>query len=528
MLLILFGKSDSLARLMPEKAHKELDQIYKGIYEDTASHRIHKNDILFVKPGERIPADSVIVSGESYLDESKFTGEAQWLFKQKGDKVLGGSLNGEGALRICVEKVKEESYLYKVIRLLQQGRQAKTELELFTERALGGLLAVILSVSILVFAGWLLKGRDLHFALERFIACLLVACPPAMGLGIALINNFFINHFAEKGFFICRDTAFAKANRVSLALFEKTGILTKGKYEVIYAHGVNKRYNERSILKWAAAVEQKAHHPIAQALVLKAEELNLKLPRVDNFEQLEGQGAQGIVNGLLLKVVGIPYLREHGISEPEGLKVKSNLTRIFLVKNEAVLGVIGLEDNIREGAYQAVRQMQKQGIKCWLITGDSREVAGNVAEDLGMSGFSAELTSREKEAKIKEWQLEGEVVCLAADSTRELAALHKANLSLAMGVKNNLTAEKMDICCLNPNPGEIANFFLFARKFAGRVQSMLGWLFLYSLVSLFLATGVLSGLGILVSPVVAAALMAGSSLLVILGLSLPFTRSKFV
>jgi Cu2+-exporting ATPase len=515
-----FSNAEEISSLMPDKAHKELDQIYKGIYEDVPLNQVHKHDILFVKPGERIPADSVIISGESSIDESKFTGDVRWVHKKKGDKLLGGSLNGEGALRLTVENTREDSYLFKIVKLLKQVQQNKTGLQRLTEQALLGITIMSISVGFITFVSWLLKGEDLRFAFERLVTSLIITCPPALGLGILVINAFFTNLFAQKGLFVCRYTAYEKATRVSSILFDKTGTLTKGKYEVIYAHGVNKRHNEKSVLKWAATLEQKSQHPIAQAIRIKAEELNIKIQKVDDFEQLTGEGVQGVVNGQVFKVVGVNYLREHRIKEPEGLKMKSNLTRVFLVRNETVIGVIGLEDNIREEAFPAIRHLQRNGIKCWLITGDSRETANNVAEDLCMDGFYAELSPAEKEAKVAELQTKGECVAMIGDSLKDSAALAKADLGLAVGVKNDIATEKADIYLINPNPGEIANFLLLSKAISHKIRRNLSALFIYSVCALLLATGILAGIGLLISPVVAALLAAISSLIIILNISM--------
>ena len=498
---------EKLARLMPDTAHRrpgeELEEIPLG--------EVNRADILVIKPGEKVPSDGVIVSGHSYVDESMLTGESRPVEKSKGDRLIGGSINGDGVLELKVQGTGEDSYLARVIDLVRTAQEAKSRTQGLADRAAFWLTVVVVTVGIATLSGWLLlAGRDLQFSIARMATVMVIACPHALGLAIPLVVAVFTAKSAQNGLLIRNRTAFENARRITAVLFDKTGTLTKGSFEVSDLHSYGDGHDKARVLQLAAGLEQSSEHPIARGILKRAQQSGVRILPTEGFAALKGKGVEGTVEGSKVAVVSPGFLREQGLELPGGAEARAGVTRVFVQADGRVIGSVGLSDAIRPESYEAIRRLQRQGIKCWMITGDNRETARAVAEELDMDGYFAEVLPDQKQDKVAELQGRGEFVAMTGDGVNDAPALAKADIGIAIGSGTDVAAETADIILVNSNPADVTSLILFGQATYRKMVQNLAWATAYNVVAIPLAAGV----GILLSPAVGAVFMAVSTMAV--------------
>ncbi len=502
---------EKLARLMPDTAHRKSgDEV-----EDVPLAEVRKDDVLLIKPGEKVPSDGVIVGGHSYVDESMLTGESRPVEKAEGDRLIGGSINGDGSLELQVEGTGEDSYLSKVIAMVRESQAAKSRTQGLADRAAFWLTVIAITVGVATLFAWLvLAGRDLEFSIARMATVMVITCPHALGLAIPLVVAVSTAKSAQNGLLIRNRTAFENARRITTVMFDKTGTLTRGTFEVsdVQAHGDGT--DEKGILRLAAALEQSSEHPIGRGILRRAEEQGVKAPAARDFEAIKGKGVQGRVDGRQVAVVSPGYLQEQGLEVPRGAEARAGVTRVFVQADGKVLGSIGLSDAIRPESYDAIRRLQKRGIKCWMITGDNRETARAVAEELSMDGFFAEVLPDQKQSKVEELQNGGEFVAMTGDGVNDAPALARADIGIAIGSGTDVAAATADIILVNSNPQDVTSLILFGQATYTKMLQNLAWATGYNVVAIPLAAGVLYSAGILLSPAVGALLMSLSTVIV--------------
>jgi Cu2+-exporting ATPase len=502
---------EKLARLMPDTAHRKRGEEV----EEVPLSAVTKGDILLIKPGEKVPSDGVIVGGHSYLDESMLTGESRPVEKTEGDKLIGGSINGDGVLELEVQSTGEESYLAKVIDLVRTAQEAKSRTQGLADRAAFWLTIIAITVGIATLLGWLLvAGRDLQFSIARMATVMVITCPHALGLAIPLVVAVSTAKSAQNGLLIRNRTAFESARRITTVLFDKTGTLTKGSFEVSDIHSYGDGYDENRVLQFAASLEQNSEHPIARGILRRAEHVGIRTLAAKGFAAIKGKGVEGTVEGRDVAMVSPGYLREQGRELPQGEEAKAGVTRVFLQVDGQVVGSVGLSDAIRPESYEAIRRLQKRGIKCWMITGDNRETAEAVARELGMDGFFAEVLPDQKQDKVAELQGKGEFVAMTGDGVNDAPALAKADIGIAIGSGTDVAAETADIILVNSNPQDVTSLILFGQATYRKMVQNLAWATGYNVVAIPLAAGVAYGAGILLSPALGAVLMAASTVVV--------------
>ncbi len=502
---------DKLARLMPDTAHRK-----QGEYiEEIPLSEVQKGDVLVIKPGEKIPSDGTIVGGHSYVDESMLTGESKPVEKSKGDGLIGGAINGDGSLELEVQRTGADSYLAKVIDMVRESQEAKSRTQGLADRAAFWLTIVSITIGISSLLAWLLiAGRDLEFSIARMATVMVITCPHALGLAIPLVVAVSTAKSAQNGLLIRNRTAFENARKITTVLFDKTGTLTKGTFEVSDVLVLDDGYNEESILKLATALEQNSEHPIARGILKRAEQSNVKPAQAEDFQAIKGKGVEGIVDGKKIAVISPRYLKQQDINIPKGAGSKSGVTRVFVQVDSRVIASIGLSDAIRPESYDAIRLLQKRGIKCWMITGDNRETAEAVATELGMDGFFAEVLPDQKQNKIAELQERGEYVAMTGDGVNDAPALAKAQIGIAVGSGTDIAAETADIILVNSNPQDVTSLILFGQATYRKMVQNLIWATGYNVFAIPLAAGILYGAGILLSPAVGALLMSLSTVIV--------------
>ncbi len=502
---------EKLAKLMPNTAHRKKD----GKTKDVKINEIEKGDLLLIKPGEKIPSDGVIVKGKSYVDESMLTGESKPVEKKKDDEVIGGSINGDGSLEIKVEKIGEDSYLSKVINLVSKAQESKSKTQNLADKAAFYLTVTALSVGTITLLTWLIYGQSFVFSIERMATVMVITCPHALGLAIPLVVAISTTLSAKNGLLIRKRTPFENSRKITTVVFDKTGTLTKGKFGVSKIKPANNDFDEKKIIKFASSLEQDSEHPIAKGILEKADELDIKLSKVNDFENIKGEGIKGRVEGKDIKIVSPGYLKDKKIEIPD--KIKSNEedgTEVFVLIDEKIIGSIILSDEIRKDSYETVKQLKKNNIKCWMLTGDTEGEAKKVSDELGLDGFFAEVLPDEKQDKIKELQEKKEFVAMAGDGVNDAPALAQADVGIAIGSGTDIAAETADIVLVNSNPKDVLKLIEFGKKTYKKMIQNLFWATGYNVIAIPLAAGVLYNQGIIISPAVGAALMSASTIIV--------------
>lgn len=504
-----------LVKMMPSSAHL----IRNGSVEEITIDQLKKDDLIMVKPGEKIPVDGIVTDGESYVDESMLTGESEPVKKEKESKVIGGAINRNGSLIIKVVSTGKDSYLNKIVKLVEDAQKIKSKTQNFADRAAKVLTFIALTGGAMTLVVWLLLGFPFVFALERMVTVMVISCPHALGLAVPLVVAISTSIAAQKGLLIRNRTAFENARLITTIIFDKTGTLTKGSHELREMIVLAKQYEANELLRLAAGIEQHSEHYIAGGLLKKAKELNITIPASEKFNYLPGQGIEGKVESKSIKVVGPNYLKEQKISVSE-TKDDFTGTVVYVIIDEEVAGYFMFSDQIRKESFEAVKVLKEAGIKNLLLTGDNEKVAKKVSDALNMDGFLANVLPHEKLEKVKELQVKGEYVAMTGDGVNDAPALAQADVSIAVGSGTDVAAETADIILVNSNPKDIANLILFGRVTYKKMMQNLWWAAGYNILAIPLAAGVLYKWDILLSPAVGAVLMSLSTIVVALNAQL--------
>jgi Cu2+-exporting ATPase len=502
---------DKLAELIPDEAH-----LIKGEDEivDVSVDELNTGDKILIKPGEKLPADGLIVKGSSAVNESMLTGESKPVEKKEGDKLIGGSINGEGSLEVEVKDTGDDSYLSKVITLVEEAQESKSKTQAIVDKAAFWLTVIALTVGFATLATWLILGKDFTFAIARMAAVMVITCPHALGLAAPLVVAYSTTLSAQNGLLIRNRTAFENSRKIDTIVFDKTGTLTLGEFGVDFIKNIDSNYSEDEVLKYAASLEKGSEHPIAKGIINKAEEKELDLFEVNDFQAIKGKGIKGKINDKEALVVSPGYLKENNIEKPEDIPENSISTDVFLIIENEVIGVIGLSDQIREESYDAVKKLKEDGIKCWMLTGDNEKTAKEVSEKLGLDGYFAEVLPDEKQDKIKELQKDSKFVAMTGDGVNDAPALAQADVGIAIGSGTDVAAETADIILVNSNPEDVVSLIKFGEATYKKMVQNLIWASGYNIVAIPLAAGVLYSFGILISPAVGALLMSLSTVIV--------------
>jgi Cu2+-exporting ATPase len=502
---------EELAQLMPAIAHKMMPD---GDLDDVPLEEIAGGDRVVVKPGERIPADGMVVEGTSSVDESMVTGESRPVAKEPEDEVIGGSLNGEGSITIEVQKTGKDSFISQVIELVDEAQAAKSQTQNLADRAAFWLTIIALSAGVITLIVWYAAANQTFvFALERSVTVMVITCPHALGLAIPLVVTVSTALAAQHGFLIRNRTSFENARNLQAVIFDKTGTLTEGKFGVTDTVKLAGECDEDDLLTYAGSLEQFSEHPIAKAI---AEAVSAHLP-VEGFESIPGKGVRGTIEKREVLVVSPGYLREQGFdagNDRISRLSSQGKTVVYVLIDGEVCGAVALADVIREESRQAIETLKESGIRCMMLTGDKQEVAAWVSEELGLDEVFAEVLPQEKAAKVKEIQSRGFVVAMVGDGVNDAPALAQADVGIAIGAGTDVALEAADIILVKNNPNDVASVIGLGRATYGKMVQNLLWATGYNAVAIPLAAGVLYGAGILLTPAVGAFLMSLSTVIV--------------
>ncbi len=502
---------EEMAKLMPKDAHKIMAD---GSTADIPISDLHVGDRVLIKPGEKLPADGKVIDGESWVDESLLTGESKPIRKKAGMPVVGGAINGDGSLTVEVTKAGADSFLSQAIELVRQAQESKSKTQDLANRAALWLTIIALTAGAGTLLVWLfVMDKDLAFALERAVTVMVITCPHALGLAIPLVVAVSTALSSRNGLLIRNRTAFEQARNIDAIIFDKTGTLTQGKFGVTDILRFQEDYDEDELLNIAAAVENHSEHPIARGIVSSAK----KPHSVENFKAIPGKGAQGLVKGKSVKVVSPGYLQENGIQIADkriGTLSAQGKTVVFLIIDDTVQAAIAMADIIREESKQAISRLKKMGIKSMMLTGDNRQVAQWVSEELGLDEFFAEVLPHEKAEKVREVQSKGLIVAMTGDGVNDAPALAQADVGIAIGAGTDVAVETADIVLVRSNPLDVVALIGFAKATYRKMVQNLAWATGYNVFAIPLAAGVMYSAGILLSPAMGAVLMSLSTVVV--------------
>lgn len=482
---------------------------------------LKNGETVIIRPGEKIPADGVISGGNSSVNESMLTGESVPVKKQAGGKVIAGSINGDGMLKITATGVGKDSYLNKVINLVQEAQEAKSNTQNLADKVAKWLTFIAIAVGVGTFIYWFSSSGDLAFALERMVTVMVTACPHALGVAIPLVVAISTTLSATNGLLIRNRTAFETTRNLSTIIFDKTGTLTQGSHAVERVIPVTDEYTADDIIMYAAAVQQNSEHHIAKGVMTTLKERSLELWNSEDFQYMQGIGVQGVVNKKKVVAAGPNYFKANNLSMPEiPTEINQDAETVnFVLINDKVIGIITLADSIRQGSQEAIDELRKMNIKSFLLTGDNEHIAKAVSDKLGMDGFMANVLPHQKQEKVKEYQAAGEIVAMTGDGVNDAPALAQADVGIAVGSGTDVAAETADIILVNSDPRDVMKLVDFGKRTYKKMVQNLIWAVGYNVVAIPLAAGILYP-NFVLSPAMGAVLMSVSTIVVAINASL--------
>ena len=500
---------EELVRIIPSRAHL----LRKGQVIDVPVSDLKAGDAVMVRPGEKVPSDGTVISGESFLDESLLTGESKPVHKNIGDKVIGGSLNSEGALDVRIERVGEETYLSQVIKLVRTAPESKSRTQDVANKAASLLFYVAVTAGVITYAAWFLLGEP-DTAIERAVTVLVIACPHALGLAIPLVVAISTALTAKSGILIRDRTAFEEARGIDAVVFDKTGTLTEGRFGVT---DVVSFIDAKELLGLSAGVEQNSEHIIAKAVVEYAMAEGIKISEIKTFKAIPGKGTYAKAEGKEIYIGGPELLKDLRL-ETTDEKIRSlqaqGKTVIFTIIDGKLAGAFALSDTIEEESYAAVKDLRARGIKVCMLTGDSDEVAKWVAGELGIDEYYASVLPDKKADKIKSLKEKGYKVAMVGDGINDAPALATADVGIAIGSGTDVAMESADIILVRNDPRDIPKIIDVSQKTYSKMVQNLWWAAGYNIFAIPLAAGVLYGYGIVLNPALGALMMSLSTVIV--------------
>jgi Cu2+-exporting ATPase len=510
------GALNELAKLMPDTAERLLPD---GGTEEVQVAELNKDDLVLVRPGASVPADGEIEEGESEVNESMITGESKPVLKEPGDKVIGGTINGDGSLRVQVTATGDDTALAGIMRLVKEAQQSKSDTQVLADRAAGWLFYIALAVAVVTAIAWIVAvGFDVD-VIARVATVLVIACPHALGLAVPLVVAITTSLAASNGVLVRDRLALEEAREVDTVIFDKTGTLTEGRFGVVDIATADSR-KENEVLALTAAVEGDSEHTIARGIRRAAEERELSLPKVSDFEAIKGRGVRASRDGYTVHVGGPRLLEMLELDVPEALNgfreeaQAKGQSVVYLVQKEQVAAAFALADVIRPESKDVVDRLHDMGVEVAMLTGDSEAVAKAVADELGIDHYFAEVLPEHKDQKVKQLQDEGRKVAMVGDGVNDAPALTRADVGIAIGSGTDVAVESAGIILVKSNPMDVVNVVELSRASYRKMVQNLWWAAGYNIVALPLAAGVLAPLGILLSPAVGALLMSLSTVIV--------------
>jgi Cu2+-exporting ATPase len=510
------GALQELAKLLPDTAILLTDD---ESTQEVLVEQLQEGDLILIRPGASIPADGMVQSGKSSVNEAMITGESKPVEKKQGERVLAGTVNGEGSLRVKIAGIGDKTALAGIMRLVEQAQSSRSRAQALADRAAFYLTLVAIGSGLITLIGWLLSGSTLDFAITRVVTVLVIACPHALGLAIPLVIAISTTLGARNGLLIRDRRGLEEARNLDVVVFDKTGTLTMGEHRVIQTV-TDKSIDNEEALRLAAAVERDSEHPIARALQKSAEAVGIEIPPSQNFRAIPGQGVQAQVEGREFQVGGPSLLKSEKFPIPEEFNDaahrfgESGQAAIYLVEGEKVLAVFAIADAIRPESYEAIRNLHQLGIQSAMLTGDSEAVAETVAKELDINLVFAQVLPEDKAKKIQDLQKQGKRVAMVGDGVNDAPALAIADVSIAIGAGTDVAVEAGDVVLVRSDPRDIPRIIKLSKATYQKMIQNLWWAAGYNIIALPLAAGALAWAGIILAPAVGAVLMSSSTVIV--------------
>jgi Cu+-exporting ATPase len=488
---------------------------------------VEVGDVVIVRPGETLPVDGVVKSGESSVDESMLTGEPMPVEKAVGDHVVGGTVNQTGSFSYEASAVGKDTALAQIVRLVEEAQGTKAPAQRLADKVAGVFVPIVIAIAVASFLVWWLVGPDprIVFSTVALVTVLLIACPCALGLATPTAIMVGTGKGAEFGILIRGGAALEEVQRIDTVVFDKTGTITLGMPVVTHVLGAKRSdgstVNPAEVLRLAATVEARSEHPLARAIVDSAAAKNIEIGNVERFVAMEGRGARGIVGKFLVEVISVRHVEERSLSlgsleRDVDRHVLAGRSPVVVVVNDTVQGLLVISDDIKPGAKDAVRTLLDMNLDVYLLSGDSKVSARLVGKEVGIDRVIAEVDPRDKSDEIKRLQEDGRVVAMVGDGINDAPALAQANIGFALGTGTDVAVEASDITLIRGDVRGVVSAIELSRRTMRTIRSNLFFAFIYNALGIPLAAGVLYPFtGLLLSPVVASAAMAASSLSVV-------------
>lgn len=512
------GALGELAKLIPSTANKVKKN---GDIEEVETDSLRKGDLVLVKSGSKVPIDGEVVEGSSSVDESMITGESKPVPKSKGSEVVGGTINGEGSLRIRVSKTGEDTALSQIMKLVGETQSSKPKTQRLADRAAHWLTIIAITAGVATFFAWnVILAESFVFALTLTITVVVITCPHALGLAIPTVTTISTTKAAQNGILVKDMDGLEQAAKADYVVFDKTGTLTKGEFGVSSVKSFSD-WSEDKILKFAASLDRNSSHVIAEGIVGEAESRDLKLKDADGYEDVSGKGATGKVGNMEVGVGNLDLMGDMGVSDLDNLKSQSKElfeggnTVVYVYAGGQVRGAVSLSDVVRPESREAVRLLHNMGIKVAMLTGDVEEVARSVSEELGVDKFFYKVKPDEKVSKIKELQSEGNKVMMVGDGVNDGPALIQADVGVAIGAGTDVAIESAEIVLVKNNPMDVIRLMKLSEKTMQKMHQNLWWATGYNIIAIPMAAGVFYSWGIVLRPEWGALLMTASSIVVV-------------
>ncbi|MDB7264169.1 copper/silver-translocating P-type ATPase CopB [Enterococcus faecium] len=504
-----------LAELLPESV-KRLTK--EGKEETVSLKEVKEGDHLIVRSGDKMPTDGVILKGETIVDESAVTGESKGIKKRANDKVIGGSINGDGTIEIEVTGTGENGYLAKVMELVRKAQGEKSKLESLSDKVAKWLFYVALIVGILAFIAWLFL-TDLPNALERMVTVFIIACPHALGLAIPLVVARSTSIAAKNGLLLKNRNALEQANDLDVIMLDKTGTLTEGKFTVTGVEVLDDAFNKNEILQYLGALEANANHPLAVGIMNYLKEHEIKPYQAENLKNLSGVGLEATVKNQQVKIVNEKEVERLGLNVEQALLKpyqEQGNTISFLILENHLAAIVALGDVVKTEAKEFIRTLKERKITPVMLTGDNKNAAQAVADYLGIEEYYGGLLPDDKEAVVQKYLDQGKKVIMVGDGINDAPSLARASIGMAIGAGTDIAIDSADVVLTNSDPKDILHFLDLAKQTRKKMIQNLWWGAGYNILAIPLAAGILAPIGILLSPAVGAVLMSLSTVVVAL------------
>lgn len=514
------GKTNEAIKKLMGLAPKTAIVIKDGAEIETPIDEVIIDDIILVKPGSKIPVDGVVIEGTTAIDESMLTGESMPIDKKAGDKVFAASINKNGLIKFKATKVGSDTALAQIIKLVEDAQGSKAPIAQMADVVSGYFVPIVFIIAIVAFAGWMISGQSLEFSLTIFISVLVIACPCALGLATPTAIMVGTGKGAENGILIKGGAALETTHKIQTIIFDKTGTITEGKPEVtdiVTANGID----QNKLLQLTASAEKGSEHPLGEAIVRGAENKNLPILPVSDFEALIGRGIRVVIDNSTILAGNLKLMNEQNINI-ENLKNDANRlasegkTPMYIAINNKIAGIIAVADVVKPSSAKAIKKLTEMGIEVVMITGDNKRTAEAIAKQVGITRVLSEVLPKDKSNEVKKLQSEGKIVAMVGDGINDAPALAQADIGIAIGNGTDVAIESADIVLMRSDLMDVPTAINLSKSTIRNIKENLFWAFAYNAAGIPVAAGVLYIFGgPLLNPVFAAAAMSLSSVSVL-------------